>query len=114
MQASLAPAEKLPQPPEDIVGGGNGSIPACTVTADAHKEADAKDVDAITLSSLRLNQLGQASEAMVRGAVVASLLANTGFKLALTIFVGDRRLALRCAWPMAATATGLLVGLALA
>ena len=72
------------------------------------------DVDAITLSSLRLNQLGQASEAMVRGAVVASLLANTGFKLALTIFVGDRRLALRCAWPMAATATGLLVGLALA
>jgi hypothetical protein len=48
------------------------------------------------------------------GAVNDSLLANTGFKLALTIFVGDRRLALRCAWPMAATATGLLVGLALA
>jgi len=72
------------------------------------------DVDAITLSSLRLHQLGQASEVMVRGAIVAALLANTAFKLALTLFVGDSRLALRCAWPMGVAAAGLLVGMALA
>ena len=69
------------------------------------------DVDAITLSSLRLFGLGklQASDAVT--AIGLGIMSNVGFKLGLVFFVGGPLLAKRCAVGMLATAAG--IGLAL-
>lgn len=69
------------------------------------------DVDAITLSSLRLYELGklQATETII--AISLGLLANIGFKLGLIFFIGNSLLAKHCVSGMLATAGG--IGLAL-
>lgn len=69
------------------------------------------DVDAITLSSLRLYELGklQATETIM--AISLGLLANIGFKLGLIFFIGNALLARHCISGMLATAGG--IGLAL-
>ncbi len=69
------------------------------------------DVDAITLSSLRLYELGklQATEAVM--AISLGILSNIGFKFGLVCFIGSTLLAKQCVSGMLATATG--IGLAL-
>lgn len=69
------------------------------------------DVDAITLSALRLNALGQIAPDTARTAVVLALVANSAFKLMLAFGTGGRALGVRCAGPMAAVSAGLLLGL---
>lgn len=68
------------------------------------------DVDAITLSSLRLAELGQIDARAAATTVVIALVANNVFKLAMALVTGGRGLGLRCAGPMAATMTGLAAG----
>ncbi|MBI1398310.1 MAG: DUF4010 domain-containing protein [Betaproteobacteria bacterium] len=68
------------------------------------------DVDAITLSSLRLEDLGQIGADNVRTVIVLAIFANNVFKFAMAFFTGGRRLALRCAIPMAATMAGMGIG----
>ena len=65
------------------------------------------DVDAITLSSLRLFELGklQATEAVA--AIALGIMSNIGFKLGLVFFIGGPLLAKRCAVGMIATAAGI-------
>lgn len=69
------------------------------------------DVDAITLSSLRLFELDklQATEAVT--AISLSILSNIGFKLGLVYFIGSTLLTRECISGMLATAAG--IGLAL-
>ena len=69
------------------------------------------DVDAITLSSLRLFELDklQASEAVA--AIALGTMANIGFKLGLVFFIGGPLLAKRCAVGLIATAAGIGLGL---
>ena len=69
------------------------------------------DVDAITLSSLRLFELDklQASEAVA--AIALGIMANIGFKLGLVFFIGGPLLAKRCAVGLIATAAGIGLGL---
>jgi len=69
------------------------------------------DVDAITLSALRLNSLGQISPDTARTTVALALVANNAFKLMLAFGTGGRALGIRCAGPMAAVSAGLLLGL---
>jgi len=70
------------------------------------------DVDAITLSTLRLYDLGKLQPVQAASAVVLALVSNIGFKLGLVYAVGGGTLARRCAPAMLATAAG--AGLALA
>jgi len=69
------------------------------------------DVDAITLSSLRLYEMGklQATETVM--AISLGILSNIGFKLGLVCFIGSTLLAKQCISGMLATAAG--IGLAL-
>lgn len=69
------------------------------------------DVDAITLSSLRLYELGklQTTEAVM--SISLGILSNIGFKLGLVCFIGSTLLAKECISGMLATAAG--IGLAL-
>lgn len=67
------------------------------------------DVDAITLSALRLNDLGQLPAAGVTTVILIALTANMAFKLAAAGITGGAALAKRCAWPMAATLAGAIV-----
>ena len=69
------------------------------------------DVDAITLSSLRLYELGklQATETVM--AISLGIISNIGFKFGLICFIGSRLLAKQCISGMFATAGG--IGLAL-
>ena len=69
------------------------------------------DVDAITLSSLRLYELGKLQATETITAISLGLLANIGFKLGLIFFIGNALLAKHCIFGMLATAVG--IGLAL-
>jgi uncharacterized membrane protein (DUF4010 family) len=69
------------------------------------------DVDAITLSSLRLFGQGKLQAAETVAAISLGIMSNIGFKLGLVFFIGGPLLARRCAVGMIATAAG--IGLAL-
>jgi uncharacterized membrane protein (DUF4010 family) len=69
------------------------------------------DVDAITLSSLRLFNLEQLSEHQTVTAIAIALLANLAFKFGMVIFIGGWNLARHVATGFGAIALGVLVGL---
>ena len=71
------------------------------------------DVDAITLSSLRLFSLGKlhATEAVI--SIGIALLSNIGFKLGLVFMVGGFELGKRCTGGMLAVAFGVVLALAI-
>ncbi len=69
------------------------------------------DVDAITLSSLRLFNLGQLSEQQTVTAIALAVLANLAFKFGMVVFIGGRALASQVAAGFGAIACGVLVGL---
>ena len=64
------------------------------------------DVDAITLSTLRLYDLGALRPLQTVGAIVLALVSNIAFKLGLVFAVGGAALARRCAPAMLAAAAG--------
>ncbi|MBE0615713.1 MAG: MgtC/SapB family protein [Burkholderiales bacterium] len=70
------------------------------------------DVDAITLSTLRLYDLGKLQALQAVSAIVLALVSNIVFKLGLVLTVGGAALARRCAPPMLAAAAGAGVVLA--
>jgi uncharacterized membrane protein (DUF4010 family) len=70
------------------------------------------DVDAITLSTLRLYDLGTLQPFQAVSAIVIALVSNIAFKLGLVFAVGGGVLARRCAPPMLAAGAG--AGLVLA
>lgn len=65
------------------------------------------DVDAITLSSLRLLEIGQLQVAEAVTAITVAVIANIIFKLGLILVVGSSSLAKRTASGMIITAIGL-------
>jgi uncharacterized membrane protein (DUF4010 family) len=69
------------------------------------------DVDAITLSSLRLYNLGQLSEQQTVTAIALAFLANLAFKFSIVVFIGGRALARQVAAGFGAIAFGVLAGL---
>jgi uncharacterized membrane protein (DUF4010 family) len=69
------------------------------------------DVDAITLSSLRLYELGKLEATETVTAISLGILSNIGFKLGLIFFISNSLLAKQCISGMFATAGG--IGLAL-
>jgi len=69
------------------------------------------DVDAITLSSLHLLDLGQLSESNVVTGVALAYLSNLAFKFGMVIFIGGKTLARSVAAGFLATAVGIGVGL---
>jgi uncharacterized membrane protein (DUF4010 family) len=69
------------------------------------------DVDAITLTSLRLFELGKLEASETITAISLGIMANIVFKLGLIYFIGTAALAKRCITGMLATAVG--IGLAL-
>lgn len=71
------------------------------------------DVDAVTLSSLRLFNTGRLAPGQVTVVVVLAIIANTVFKLGLIRIVGNRSLFVRCAGTMTAVAIGLAAALLL-
>jgi uncharacterized membrane protein (DUF4010 family) len=71
------------------------------------------DVDAITLSSLRLFNLEQLSEHQTVTAIAIALLANLAFKFGMVIFIGGWHLARHVAIGFAAIGAGVAAGLSL-
>jgi uncharacterized membrane protein (DUF4010 family) len=69
------------------------------------------DVDAITLSSLRLFNLGQLSEHQAETAIAIAFIANLAFKFSMVIFIGGKNLAQHVAAGFIAMACGVLLGL---
>ncbi len=69
------------------------------------------DVDAITLSSLRLFNLGQLSEQQTVTAIALAVLANLAFKFGMVVFIGGRTLARHVSTGFGAIACGMLLGL---
>jgi uncharacterized membrane protein (DUF4010 family) len=69
------------------------------------------DVDAITLSSLRLFNLGQLNEQQTVTAITLAVLANLAFKFGMVVFIGGRPLARQVAAGFGAIACGMLLGL---
>jgi uncharacterized membrane protein (DUF4010 family) len=69
------------------------------------------DVDAITLSSLRLYKMGSVAAAQAAIAIALAILSNVAFKLGLVLFIGGRPLFFRCAGAMGAVAGGLVIAL---
>lgn len=69
------------------------------------------DVDAITLSSLRLFNLGQLTEQQTVTAIALAVLANLAFKFGMVIFIGGWALARQVAIGFGAIACGVLLGL---
>jgi len=69
------------------------------------------DVDAITLSSLRLFNLGQLSEHQTVTAIALAFLSNIAFKFGMVVFIGGWSLARRVATGFAAIVCGVLLGL---
>lgn len=69
------------------------------------------DVDAITLSSLRLFNLGQLNELQTVTAIALAFLSNLAFKFGMVIFIGGRNLAKQVAIGFGAIACGVLLGL---
>ena len=67
------------------------------------------DVDAITLSTLRLHDRGGLGAGPVVTVIVLAVCANTVFKLGLVLTSGGRTLFRRCVGPMAAVAAGLAI-----
>jgi uncharacterized membrane protein (DUF4010 family) len=93
------------------------------LTAWLHQEAGARglyavafvsgltDVDAITLSTLRLYGMSTVSAAQAVTTITVALLANIGFKLGIALVLGGTHLFRHCALPMAVVAAGALTGL---
>ena len=71
------------------------------------------DVDAITVSSLRLFGLGKLPVFDAVTAIGLGIISNTGFKFGLVSFIGGPLLAKRCALGMTLTAAGIGVALLL-
>lgn len=71
------------------------------------------DVDAVTLSSLRLFELGSLSDTQCVIAIVLALAANMLFKLGLVLVAGGRDLFVRCLPLILLVAAGLGAGLLL-
>ncbi|MBI4936964.1 MAG: MgtC/SapB family protein [Nitrosomonadales bacterium] len=69
------------------------------------------DVDAITLSSLRLFNLGQLSEQQTVTAIALAVIANLAFKLGMVVFIGGWALARQVAAGFGAIACGIAAGL---
>ena len=69
------------------------------------------DVDAITLSSLRLFNLGQLSEQQTVTAIALAVLANLAFKFGMVVFICGWALARQVAIGFCAIAWGALLGL---
>lgn len=69
------------------------------------------DVDAITLSSLRLFNLGQLSEHQTVTAIAIAFLSNVAFKFGMVVFIGGRALAKPVAIGFGAIACGVVFGL---
>lgn len=69
------------------------------------------DVDAITLSSLRLFNLGQLSEQQTVTAIALAVLSNLAFKFGMVVFIGGRALARQVAIGFGAIACGVIAGL---
>jgi uncharacterized membrane protein (DUF4010 family) len=69
------------------------------------------DVDAITLSSLRLFNLGQLSEHQAVTVIAFAFLSNLAFKFGMVIFIGGWSLARHVATGFGAIALGVLAGL---
>lgn len=65
------------------------------------------DVDAITLTSLRLFEMGKLQDSETVMAIALSILSNIVFKLGMIYFVGNTLIAKRCATGMLATAAGI-------
>ncbi len=70
------------------------------------------DVDAVTLSNLRLYGLGEITAFQATAATVLAISANAAFKLGIVKTVGGSILFRRCLPPIAATVAGAAVGLA--
>jgi uncharacterized membrane protein (DUF4010 family) len=64
------------------------------------------DVDAITLSTLRLFNLGKLEPMQAVASIMLAVISNILFKLGLVFFAGGAVLARRCALPMLAAAAG--------
>jgi uncharacterized membrane protein (DUF4010 family) len=62
------------------------------------------DVDAITLSSLRLFGLGELQAGQATTSITLALISNLCFKLGVVAFVGNLRLFQRCAVSIGAMA----------
>ncbi len=69
------------------------------------------DVDAITLSSLRLFNLGQLSEQQTVTAIALAFLSNVAFKFGMVVFIGGWTLARQVAIGFGAIALGVVLGL---
>ncbi len=69
------------------------------------------DVDAITLSSLRLFNLGQLNEHQAITSITLAFIANLTFKFGMVIFIGGKTLARHVATGFGAIALGMLIGL---
>jgi uncharacterized membrane protein (DUF4010 family) len=69
------------------------------------------DVDAITLSSLRLFNLGQLSELQTVTAIALAFVSNLAFKFGIVLFIGGRHLARLVAAGFGAMVCGVLLGL---
>ncbi|MEW6312515.1 MAG: MgtC/SapB family protein [Pseudomonadota bacterium] len=69
------------------------------------------DVDAITLSSLHLFELGKLQAWQATTAIGLALLSNIAFKLGLVLFIAGRELAWRCTSGMFGTAIGISAAL---
>lgn len=70
------------------------------------------DVDAITLSSLRLFTLQKLSALEAVSAITLAALANLALKFTLIFAIGGRQLGTKCAPPMAAIAIGMFAAFA--
>lgn len=71
------------------------------------------DVDAISLTNLRLYRVGDASAAQAATAVALAVSANAAFKLGIIGAAGGRKLLRRCLVPIGATVAGAALGLVL-
>jgi uncharacterized membrane protein (DUF4010 family) len=68
------------------------------------------DMDAITLSSLRLHNLGQIEAAQAVIAITIAMVSNMVFKFGLIRSIGSKELARHCLPGMAAIVVGLGLG----
>ena len=71
------------------------------------------DVDAITLSSLRLVKISSINATTATNAIGIALLANLLVKVTVTFALGGKAFGRRCAATFAMTAVGLLAGIAI-
>jgi uncharacterized membrane protein (DUF4010 family) len=69
------------------------------------------DVDAIALSTLRLNDLGRIAPREAVTAITLALLANIALKFTMVAVVSSPGVTRRCIVPMVGTAAGLVAAL---